>query len=191
MKKLLLAGLALSAAMAASAALAAGSGYSDAQKSDLLYRVMNFAVFFGVLFYLLKKPLAGFFRQRREGIARSLSYLETQSKNLEEQNAILAKEIASVAAERESVLAQYKNMGQKEADRLIGEAKAASEAIVRKTQIAMDLEMKAARQALLTEIVRISTEAAENMLRNNINDDDQKRLNNEFMDQVRSLKALN
>lgn len=190
MKKILFL-LAVGLVMTASMAGAAEGGYSDAQKSDLMYRLMNFAVFFAVLFYFLRKPLAKFFRDRRENIARSLDYLETQSRNLEEQNAILNKEIANIAAERDGILAQYKTMGQKEADRLIAEATIASEAIVRKTQVAMDLEMKAARQALMLEIVRISTETAETMLRDSINDDDQKRLSNEFMDQVRNLSTLN
>ena len=190
MRKVPILFMALALGLTAGTAWAAG-GYSEAQKSDLLYRLMNFAVFFGVLFWLLRKPVGKFFRDRREGIARNLDYLETQARNLEEQNAILNKEIANITAERDSILAQYEKMGRKEADRVIAEAKTAAENIVRKTQAAMDLEMKAARQALMVEIVRISTRAADEMLRNNINDDDQKRLNHEFMEQVRNLKSLN
>ncbi len=191
MKKALLILLALALVMTAGAAFGAEGGYSDAQKKDLIYRLMNFAVFFGVLVYFVRKPLAKFFRDRREGIARSLDYLETQARNLKEQNAILEKEIANIASERDSIIAQYKSMGQKEAERLIAEAKTASENIVKKTQAAMDLEMKAARQTLMLEIVRLSTQAAEELLRNNINDDDRKRLSNEFMEQVKNLKSLN
>lgn len=191
MKKSFVLFLAVALVMTASAAFGAEGGYSDSQIRDLIYRVMNFAVFFGVLFWLLRKPLGKFFKDRREGIARSLDYLETQARNLEEQTEIMNKEIANIAAERETILAQYEKMGQKEAERLISEAQAAAENIVQKTQAAMDLEMKAARQALMVEIVRISTRAADEMLRNNINDDDQKRLNREFMEQVQNLKTLN
>ncbi|UQZ87921.1 hypothetical protein C4J81_01285 [Deltaproteobacteria bacterium Smac51] len=176
--------------MVAGTALAAGE-YSAAQKKDLIYRLMNFAVFFGILFWLLKKPVAKFFRDRREGIARSLEYLETQARNLEEQTEIMQKEIAGIASERDSILSQYDRMGQKEADRIIAEAKAAAENIVQKAQAAMDLEMKAARQALMVEIVNISTKAANELVKSNINDDDQKRLTNEFMEQVQKLKSMN
>ncbi len=190
MKKALLIFMAVALCLLAGTAWAAGE-YSAAQKRDLIYRLMNFAVFFGVLFWLLRKPIGKFFRDRREGIARNLDYLETQSRNLEEQNEILNKELANIAAERDSILAQYEKMGRKEADRLIAEAKEAAENIVRKTQAAMDLEIKAARQALMAEIVRISTKTAEEMLKSNINDDDQKRLSHEFMEQVQNLKSLN
>lgn len=184
--------MALAAAVAvsgASSALAAGGGYSDAQIKDLLFRLMNFAAFFAILFYFLRKPLAKFFRDRSDNIARNLEYLETQARNLEEQNEIMNKQIAGIASERDTILAQYERMGQKEADRIIAEAKATSEAIVQKAQASMELEIKAARQTLLAEVVRLSTQAATDLVKNNINDEDQKRLTSEFMSQVEKLKS--
>ena len=177
--------------LAAAPAFAAGGGYSESQIKDLLYRLMNFAVFFAVLFYFLRKPLAKFFRDRRENIARNLEYLETQARNLEEQTEIMNKQIAGIASERDSILAQYERMGQKEADRIIAEAKTTAENIIQKTQAAMELEVKSARQVLLQEIVRLSTEAATEMVKTNINADDQKRLTGEFMAQVEKLKSVN
>ena len=175
----------------ASPALAAGGGYDEAQIKDLLYRIMNFAVFFAILFYVLRKPLAKYFRDRREGIARNLEYLETQARNLEEQTEIMNKQIANIASERDSILAQYERLGQKEAERIIAEAKRAAEGIIQKTQAAMDLEIKSARQSLLAEIVRLSTESATELVKKNINSDDQKRLGGEFMQQVEKLKSVN
>ena len=186
--------------LAAGPALAAGGGYSETQVKDFFYRVMNFAVFFGVLFYLLRKPLPKFFRDRREAIAQNLEYLETQARNLQEQTEILNKQIAGIASERDSILAQYERMGQKEADRIIAEAKIAADNIIHKTEAAMDLEIKSARlagtldleiksarQALLTEIVKLSTVTATELVKGNINNDDQKRLTGEFMAQVEKL----
>lgn len=175
--------------LSAGPALASGGHYSEGQIKDLIYRIMNFAVFFIVLFWLLRKPIAKFFRDRREGIERNLQYLETQARNLEEQTEIMNKQIANIASERETILAQYERMGQKEADRLMIEARAAAENIVQKAQAAMDLEIKAARQVLLTEIVKISTRAATELVQSSINDDDHQRLTAEFMAQVEKLKT--
>ncbi|MDR0882050.1 MAG: ATP synthase F0 subunit B [Candidatus Adiutrix sp.] len=169
----------------------ASGGYSEAQIHDLLFRIMNFVVFFGALFYLLHRPVAKFFRERRENIAKNLEYLETQARNLEEQNEIMNRQISGIASERDSILAQYERLGQKEAERIIAEAKKAAETIIQKTQAAMDLEVRAARQLLLREIVALSTQAATDLIRTNINDDDQKRLTAEFMAQVEKLKMAN
>jgi F-type H+-transporting ATPase subunit b len=173
----------------AAPAFAAGTGYSDTQIKDLLFRLMNFAVFFIVLFWLLRKPVAKYFRDRREGIERNLQYLETQARNLEEQTEIMNKQIADIASERDSILTKYERMGQKEADRIIAEAKSAAENLVQKAQAAMDLEIKAARQALLTEIVTLSTQAATELVQSGINADDHQRLTAEFMTQVEKLKS--
>ncbi|MDL2260435.1 ATP synthase F0 subunit B [Deltaproteobacteria bacterium OttesenSCG-928-K17] len=169
-------------------ALASG-GYSEAQIKDILLRLMNFAVFFAFLFYVARKPIAKFFAERREGIARNLEYLETQARNLEEQTEIMNRQIADIASERDAIIAKYERQGQKEAERIIAEAKLSAEAIVQKTQAAMELEIKAARQTLTREIVRLSTQAATELVKSNINQDDQKRLTSEFMDQVATLKA--
>jgi F0F1-type ATP synthase membrane subunit b/b' len=167
---------------------ASDGGYSAAQIKDLIYRVMNFAAFFVILFVLCRKPATKFFRARREGIARNLEYLETQARNLAEQTEIMNKQIADVASEKESILAQYEKIGRKEADRIIAEAKAAAEVIIKKTQAAMEQETKTARQLLLMEIVKTATEAAEEMIKANISADDQKRLTGEFMTQVEKLR---
>lgn len=170
-------------------AQAAGAGYSESQIRDLIYRLMNFAAFFGILYYCLRKPLPKFFRERRENITRNLEYLETQARNLEEQTEIMNKQIANIASERDSILAQYERIGHKEAERIITEARAVADALVHKTQAAMDVELKAARKALLLEIVKLSTQSASALVKTSINDDDQKRLTAEFMAQVENLKV--
>ncbi len=192
MKKFAVAALILALpVLTAGSAFASEGGYSEAQIKDLLLRVMNFAVFFVVLFYLLRRPVGKFFRDRRENIARNLEYLETQARNLKEQTEIINKQIADIASERDAILAQYERLGQKEAARIVAEAKAAAEVIVQKTQAAMDLEIKTARQALLREIVKLSSQAAADLVKSNINESDQARLTTEFMAQVEKLKVAN
>jgi F-type H+-transporting ATPase subunit b len=164
-----------------------GGGYSSGQWHDLLYRTVCFAVLLGVLYRFARRPVATFFRQRRENIAHNLEYLETQARDLEEQKELMSKEIANIASERDAILAEYERLGRNEADRLIAEAKASAEALIEKTREAMELEIKSARQALLAEIVALSTRAAQELVRKNITADDQKRLTREFMDQVEKL----
>jgi F-type H+-transporting ATPase subunit b len=168
-------------------AASGGGGYSSAQWHDLLYRVLCFTALLAILYCFARKPVTTFFRERKESIARNLEYLETQARNLEEQNEIMSKEIARTASERDAILAEYERLGKNEADRIISEAKAAAEVLIEKTRQAMEMELKSARQALLAEIVSLSTKAAQDLVQKNINADDQKRLASEFMDQVEKL----
>ena len=164
-----------------------GGGYTSAQLKDLSYRLLCFGVFAAVLFHFVRRPLFSFFRDRRESIARNLEYLETQARNLEEQRELMNRQIANIASERDAILAQYERQGRKEAERIMAEAAAAAENLIEKTRQAMDLELKSARQALLAEIVKLSTQAARDLVRKSITAEDQTRLTREFMDQVENL----
>ncbi|KXS56100.1 MAG: hypothetical protein AMR96_04600 [Candidatus Adiutrix intracellularis] len=169
--------------------MASEGAYSENQIKDFLFRLMNFAAFLTILIYAAKKPVTNYFHKRRENIARNLKYLETQARNLEEQKEIMNKQIACIASERDAILDQYKRLGQKEADQIINEATKVAENLIQKTNDVLLMEVKTARQELLTEIVKLSTVAAQELIQNNITAEDYNRLADEFMTQVEKLPS--
>ncbi|CAA6812829.1 MAG: ATP synthase subunit b [uncultured Sulfurovum sp.] len=68
--------------------------------SDFFYRVLNFSVFIGILYYLIANPIKEYFTGRTEGIANQLEEIEEKlqaSKNerlLAEDNLVKAEEKA-------------------------------------------------------------------------------------------------
>ncbi len=68
--------------------------------SDFLYRVLNFSIFAGLLYYLVANPIKAFFIGRSEGIANQLEEIEAKlqaSKNARleaEENLVKAEEKA-------------------------------------------------------------------------------------------------
>jgi len=194
MKKPLLAAAALILFWSSAAPLflwaSEGGGYSHNQWLDLIYRTVSLVILLGVLYRFARRPVTAFFRERRENIARNLEYLEAQARSLEEQKELMSKEIANIASERDTILAEYESLGRTEADRIIAEAKASAEHLIEKTREAMEREIKSARHVLLTEITALSTRAAQELVRTNITADDQTRLTREFLDQVEKLAHL-
>ncbi|MDR0548295.1 MAG: ATP synthase F0 subunit B [Deltaproteobacteria bacterium] len=173
-------------------ALAAeGHGYAPAQWRDFLFRFLNFVVFVGILFFLLRKPVGAFFRNRREGIARYLEYLETQTKNLEEKNAVMRRQLSELTAEREAVLAQYERDGARERDRIIAEAQKTADLIVQKTEAAMAQDLLVAKRTLAAETGALAIKMAKGLLTEKIGPDDQARLSHEFIESVVRLPARN
>ncbi|MDR1577416.1 MAG: ATP synthase F0 subunit B [Deltaproteobacteria bacterium] len=170
-------------------ALAAEAGYNSAQWRDFFWRAINFVVFVGILFFLLRKPAGAFFRGRRENIARTLEYLETQTKNLEEQNAVMRRQLSELASERTAILAQYERDGARERDRIIAEAQKAADLIVERTEAAMAQELVVARRILAAETGELAVKLAEELVVNNIKPEDQARLGHEFMERVIRLPA--
>jgi F-type H+-transporting ATPase subunit b len=167
------------------------TGYDWAQWREFIFRVLNFVVFVAILFFLLRKPVGAFFRGRRENIARTLEYLETQTKNLEEKNAAMRRQLSELASEREAILAQYERDGARERDRIIAEAQKAADLIARKAEAAMAQDLQIAKRALTAEIGALAARLAEELAAKNIRPEDQARLNHEFIESVIRLPARN
>lgn len=74
-------------------AMASGAEHHEVSmsNSDFWYRVLNFSIFAGLLYYLLANPVKVFFKGRQEGIAKKFKEIE------EKLNA--SKEAAKVAEE--------------------------------------------------------------------------------------------
>ena len=56
----------------------AGAEHHDVSmfNSDFFYRVLNFSIFAGILYYLLANPIKAYFSGRSEGIAKQLEEIE-------------------------------------------------------------------------------------------------------------------
>jgi F-type H+-transporting ATPase subunit b len=167
------------------------AGYAPEQWRDFFYRILNFVVYVGVLFFLLRKPVASFLNGRREGIARQVEYLETQARNYEEQAKVMRRQLDELALEREETIKRYEAEGAKERDRIIEEAKKAAELIVQRTQAAMDQELKAVRRDLVVATGRTALAMARDMLAKTVTSEDRVRLTHEFVEQVVKLPAKN
>ncbi|MDR2367640.1 MAG: ATP synthase F0 subunit B [Deltaproteobacteria bacterium] len=165
------------------------TGYSAERWRDFLYRVINFVVYVAILYFLLRKPIKNFLSGRRDNVARTLEYLETQSRNLSEQTGALTRQLDQLGQERLGILSQYERDGAKERDRIIAEAHRTAELIIKRAESAMDLEIKTARQKLTAEIGELAKNLAQEEIVEKITDDDRSRLVLEFVDKVVKLPA--
>jgi F-type H+-transporting ATPase subunit b len=162
-------------------------GYSSEKWRDFGLRVMNFVVFVAILWLLLHKLVKKFFQGKKEGISRTLEYLETQAKNLDEQNQVMKRRLSQLAQDREGILAQYERDGQKERDRIIAAAHDTADQIVRKAQTAVEQELKQAKRQLTQETGSMAVKMAGDLVQQNITDDDKNALVHNFLEQLAKL----
>lgn len=172
----------------ASSAWASGEGGASPWP-DLIVRTIVFAVFLGLLIFLLRKPVGKFFADRRENIATTLEYLETQEKNLQEQLEIMARKMDELAAEREDMIAKFEEEGRQERDKLIAEAKTAAERIRQQAEATLAQEIAQAKAELKIRVASAAARLAGELLNKSVTPEDQKRLAEDFMSQVTNLEA--
>ncbi|MEK7479636.1 MAG: F0F1 ATP synthase subunit B [Patescibacteria group bacterium] len=124
----------------------------------LLWQVINFGVLFGILWYLLYKPIKKVMREREDKVRESLERadkLEAKSKELEEEfrgkMATQRKEIEEMhkraLAEQKRLRDELKEKAEEEATRILAEAKEAAKK--ERTEIMKETEEDIKRLAVL------------------------------------------
>ena len=163
---------------------AAHGGVSEKKFWDFIWRVLNFSVLVVALFFVLRKPVAGFFAGRRAEIAQSLEDFERKRVEAEAKFKELESRLSDLTADREKVIAEYIQEGEDEREKIIANAHALAERIKVQAEATIDQEIKAAKTELVKEIADMSSGLAERLIRKNINDQDQERLVEEYLSKV-------
>ncbi|MBW2090619.1 MAG: ATP synthase F0 subunit B [Deltaproteobacteria bacterium] len=151
---------------------------------DLVFRAMNFLAMVIILVVLLRKPLRQFFGNRREEIAATLSDLELKKAESEEQYLKLERKLIEFDSEKDAIIAEYIEEGEKEKAKIIANAQEIAARIQQQAEVAIKQEIRQAKAELKREIADLAASQAEEIIKNNINEQDQERLVEEYLDKV-------
>lgn len=170
-------------------AIAAGGGdHGDAASKGWVitdtYKLMNFAVLAGALFYLARKPVKEFFSSRTTGIREELETLEQKKVESEKILARYAEQIATLDQEADRIVADYIAQGEAAKKRILVEAEAQAVKLEEMAKRNIEQEFKAARLALKQEIVEKALAKAEILVKESISKEDQDRLVDDYLAKV-------
>lgn len=156
--------------------------------TDFMLRLLNFVILVAVLVKLLKKPLVNFFTSRREDIEKLLAELELKRKAAEQKSAEYSAKLASLQGETKKIIDDMIAEGEAERQKIIEGAEKQAEYIKQQAQLAIQQEVKSAKESLQAEIAELSVAAAEEILRKKMKAEDQERLVRDFMTKVVEAK---
>ena len=181
---LLLAGVAL-----ASEAAGHGGGHGGidpAKVTDFILRTVNFAVFAGILFYLLAKKIKikDVFANRSQEIAKTLDDLQAEKDAAAKALADMEAKLAAVAAEREKIIQQYIAEGELEKAKILEKAEMVAARIKDLAALTISQETKKAAQELKQEVADMATKLAEDLLKEKVTYADQQQLVEEYLKKV-------
>lgn len=187
-RRALLLGVVLNFSCLSSALAAEAGGAHHLNWTDFAYRTVAFLVLITVLIKLLRKPLSNFLSSRRDEIKRMLEELETKTVEAQKSNAALQVRIASVEEETRKIVDELIAEGEAERKKIIEAAHRQADYIQQQARIAIQQEVQAARDSLKNEVSELSVAAAEDVLKKNMQTEDQERLVREFMTMVVEAK---
>ena len=156
---------------------------------DFFYRLLNFSIMVAVLVFIFKKlNLKAYFTKRTEAISNTLRDLEEKKKEAEKTYEEYKQKLARLDEETDRILKEYIDQGEREKAKIIANAEKAAAEIRKQTDIAIEQEIKSAKEGLQREIAELSVTAAEALLKEKIGDEDQKQLVDDFMTKVVEAK---
>ena len=173
-------GLSLGTAMAASGGDSGAKGWV---KTDW-FRLMNFVVLAGALFFVLRKPVSQALSSRIKGIQEQLESLETQRAEAEKQLAQYNEKLSQLESEAAKIVDTYIKQGNEAKAKILKEAEQTAEKLQAQARRNIEHEFDKAKQKLQQEIVESSLKKAEESLKKEITAQDQDKLIDEYINKV-------
>lgn len=148
------------------------------------YKVMNFIVLAGALFYIARKPVAEFFSSRVKGIQEELAELEQKKTDAQKCLAEYADKMENLDKESQRIVEEYTKQGEAAKKRILAEAEAQAAKLEETAKRSIEQEFKAAKLKLRQEIAEKALNQAEALVKESISTEDQDRLVDEYLDKV-------
>ncbi|NNL66078.1 MAG: ATP synthase F0 subunit B, partial [Myxococcales bacterium] len=145
---------------------------------------VNLILLFGVLVYFAREPISSFFRARHSQVKTDL---DSAAGVLSDAEARLA-EWQARADRLDAEIADIKRVAVEragaESKRILADAEVAAERIRNDAGAAVNQEVARAREALRAEAATLATKLAAELLQSQVNEDDQRRLVDEFVARI-------
>jgi F-type H+-transporting ATPase subunit b len=162
-------------------ALAAGG---ESGVADLIWRIVNLALLLAVLVVFARKPMKAFFQDRRDRIQGELQSAAQLRKEAEQRYAKWQRQLVDLDAELERVRATARERAEAERERILADARAAAERIRSDAHVAVEQELRRAREQLREEASALSIQLASELLEAQVTDTDRDRLLDEFIAKI-------
>lgn len=175
--------------LAPAVALAAGgAGHSEGiDWKELGFAFLNFAIFLGGLIFLLRKPLREFLSHRRATLQDALAEAARLRAEAEARLREVEGRLANLDAERERILAQYRQEGEEEKARLVERARQTAEAMRREIQMRIQQEARDLELRLRAKVVAEAIALAERLVRAEITAQDRVRYADEYIEKLKAV----
>jgi F-type H+-transporting ATPase subunit b len=152
--------------------------------SLLALHAFGLVVLIGVIVYFAREPLQMFLRDRSDGLRRQLDNARLALENARKANAAIRTRLESIADENEALVREAAELAETERARALERARAAAERVREEAKRVADQEIERARAELQSEAARLAISLAGEIVRNNLNPDDERRMVAEFVERI-------
>jgi ATP synthase F0 subunit b len=151
------------------------------------FALLNFVVFLFILNRLAGKSLREFIANRHGEVRKALDRARTLEQKAQAQLSEYEKRTQAVEAEVGEMLATLRKQSEAERERIIAQAETEASKLLKDAESQVKVAIEAAKRELEKQAGLLAVEMAERLIRQQINDADQRALTERFVAQVESL----
>jgi F-type H+-transporting ATPase subunit b len=152
-----------------------------------ILKLINMILFLGVLVLAIRKPMASAMAERSAAIRRAADEAKERRVKADQMAGEIQKRLSAIENEVRAIHERALAEGERQKRDLIAAAEAEAAKILQNARNEVDNRLKHARHELTEYAGELAAERAEQILREKINDDDQKRL---FQDSLRQVSEV-
>lgn len=159
-------------------------GVSKKDWIDLAWRVVNFVILVGFLWWLLAKRIRDYFVGRKANIGSSLEEARQLKEEAEKKYQEYTAKMDKATEEIDGIVELIKAQGMAEREKILEDARKAALKLEEDTRARMEQEFKLAREELMKEAVKLAVEMAEELVKKNITIKDHEKMVQEYLDKA-------
>ena len=163
-------------------------GHDLKRPGQFAIQLFNFALFAGLLFFLLKGALSSAFKARAKDLEDKLSQAERDKAEADAQIRELEARMTGLQAELEGIMAKAETEAQAEKTRIIEAAQGEAAQILAQTLAEIDYQKRAAEAELRDLVVELAVEGATRRLQDRVTGDVASRVLDRSIQQVGGAK---
>lgn len=149
-----------------------------------ILKLANMALFIGVLVYFVGGPVKKAFAERSESIRRANEEARERRVRADQMAGEIQARLAAIEAEVQAIHERAEAEGERQKRELLAAAEAEAQKILNNARTEVDNRLKHAKGELTEFAGKLATERAENLLRETITEQDQRKL---FKDSLREV----
>lgn len=150
-----------------------------------ILKLINLALFIGLLVYLLGGPIRNFFAQRRERIRSELAEAAARRAKADTLAADIQGRLDQIEREVEAILQRAVEEGERQKREMIAQGEADAAKIVQQAKNAVDAQLKHAKGELTAYAGQLASERALALLESQMNEADRKKIFAEGLEEIR------
>lgn len=169
-------------------AIAASGGHDEGVPFVVVYQVINVALLVGMLYVLTRKKVRAYFSSRLETHEQAKKSAQRAFAEAQERHKEVTTKLQKLQAEEGSTIEKAQAEAMLLKSKLIQEAEALAANIVADAKKTAHYEYEKAKQELSKEAFEEALRLARSEIEKNLNDEDQKNLQRQFIDNIGTVQ---